>query len=508
MSKFLTTISVALLLFGGSATAALPRTRTQQTVNSIASREPMRSSALGVFAVNLKGDTLAVCNIRQKMVPASNVKLITTGLALKDLGPDFRFETTLAYNGQIKDSTLVGDLYIVGGGDPTTGSVTESAEKTAVTFGKWEKILREAGINRIEGRIVADPRYFDDQTAENLSWSYDDIGTYYGTGPTGLNFFENIQTFYVTPGAAVGAKPYVRPRYPETPWMEISVSATTSKARSSNDLYYVVSDMVPVGEVRGKFPVDRRGYTLECSNKFGAYTCAAYFYKYLVSKKLTVTNGYADIDRAGRIRSFGATQGIPVSAAARKDLVKIGSAFSPKLVDIVGDTNRDSDNFYAEALLRMLGKKNCGSAIYDSCRVVVENLLQDMGLSTVNACQIYDGSGLGRKNYISPEFFVSFLRKMARSKVFEPYFASLPQPGSKGTLEMILRESPDSFKSRIHAKTGSMNGVRCVSGYIEASDGNPENMIVFSLLMNNFTVSNSVMTHIVEDILASLALEN
>lgn len=508
MSKFLTTISVALLLFSWSATAALPKTRTQQTVNSIASKEPMRSSALGVFAINLKGDTLAVCNIRQKLVPASNVKLITTGLALKNLGPDFRFETTLAYTGQIKDSTLVGDLYIVGGGDPTTGSVSESAEKIAVTFGKWESILRKAGINRIEGRIVADPRYFDDQTAENLSWSYDDIGTYYGAGPTGLNFFENAQTFYVTPGAAVGAKPYVRPRYPDTPWMDITVSATTSKARTSNDLYYVTSDFTPTGEVRGKFPIDRRGYTLECSNRYGAYTCASYFYKYLVSKKISVTNGYADIDRYGHIRNFSVTQGIPVSAVPLKKLTRIGVTTSPKLSDIVSDTNHASDNFYAETLLHMLGKKYCNSAIYDSCRVAVDNLLADMGLSTANSCQIYDGSGLGRKSYVSPEFFVSFLRKMARTKVFEPYLASLPQPGSKGTLEMILRESPDSMKGRIHAKTGSMNGVRCVSGYIEASDGNPEKMIVFSLLMNNFTASTPVMTRIVEDILASLASEN
>lgn len=508
MSKILTAISVALLLAGGSATAALPQTRAQQTVNSLSAREPLRTSSWGVLAVNMKGDTLARYNSRTKLIPASNVKLLTTGLALRSLGPEFRFETTLGYTGHIADSTLTGDLYIIGGGDPTTGSVSDNAEKLATTFGKWASILRKAGINRIEGRVIGDPRFFGDQTAENLAWSYDDIGTYYGTGTTGLNFFENAQTFYVTPGAAVGNKPYVRPRYPETPWMQFSVTATTSKARSSNDLYYVASDLAPYAEVRGKFPVDRRGYTLECSNKFGAYTCAYYFYKYLSSRGIAVTNGYADVDRSGRVRTLGTNMTLPVAAASGKDITKIGSASSPRLADIVDDTNHDSDNFYAETLLRMMGKKFQKSAVYDSCMVAVEDLFRGMGLSTANSCQMYDGSGLARKNYVSPDFFVSFLRKMARSDVYEPYLNSLPVPGGKGTLEFILRDTPDAVKGRIHAKTGSMNGVRCVSGYITSADGNPEKTIVFSLLMNNFTAPTPVMTHVVEDILSVLLSEN
>ena len=97
---------------------------------------------------------------------------------------------------------------------------------------------------------------------------------------------------------------------------------------------------------------------------------------------------------------------------------------------------------------------------------------------------------------------------MARSAVYEPYFSSLPQPGGKGTLETILRNEDKAFKGRVHAKTGSMNGVRCISGYVVSSDGDPDKTIAFSLMMNNLTVSASLVTPIVEDVLMALLAEN
>lgn len=508
MRNKLIAISVALLLSGGSATAALPRTRAQETVQKIAQKEPVRSSVWGVFAVNMRGDTLVNVNSRQKMVPASNVKVLTTGLALRTFGPDFRFETKLGYEGEIKDSTLVGDLYIIGGGDPTTGSDSEYADKAAVTFSRWTKILKNAGISRIEGRVIGDPRYFDDATPENLSWSYEDLGTYYGAAPCGLNFYENAQDFYVTPGTSVGAAPYVRPRYPDTPWMSFSNLAVTSKAHSSNDLYFVNSEFGPYGEVRGRFPIDRRGYTLECSNRYGAFTCAYYFFKYLSSNGISISEGFADVDRSGRVRTDpgNVVSGLP--AAPVGSLTILGTASSPRLADILKEANMQSNNFYAEALMKVLGRTLHHSAVYDSCRVAVEDIFKEMGLVTKNSCQMYDGSGLGRKSYVSPAFFVSFLKQMAESGYFEDYFNSLPQPGRKGTLEMILRNEPSEYKERIHAKTGSMNGVRCVSGYILSKDGDPSGTIVFSLMMNNLTVRMPVVTPVVEEVLAALLDEN
>ena len=119
-----------------------------------------------------------------------------------------------------------------------------------------------------------------------------------------------------------------------------------------------------------------------------------------------------------------------------------------------------------------------------------------------------DGSGLSRKNYVSPAFFVRFLRKMMTVPAWEPFFASLPVPGTKGTLETRFEKAPQEFKERIHMKTGSMNGVRCFSGYVTASDGNPQHTIVFSVLVNNCPEPSYQMVPVLDGIIEAIAAGN
>ncbi len=509
MRRHIFLITVALLLTGWSATAGIPRTAAQQAITKIRGQEPLRTALVGVFAVRADGDTVAALDIRQRLVPASNVKLLTTGLALHTLGADYRFETRLAYSGTVdEEGRLTGDLYILGGGDPTTGSRSDCATPLDQTFASWMKLLQDAGIRCIEGRVLGDPRYFGDPMSQNLGWTYDDLGTNYGAGPQGLNFFENAQNFYVTPGPTVGSAPYVRPRYPDTPWMQYAVQATTGPARSTNSLYYVNTEFGPYGQVAGSFPIDRKGYTFECSNRFGAYTCAYYFYTYLQTRGIVVKEGFGDVTPQGRIRKDLDFKEIRGRAAAWKDLRVLGATQSPRLSEIVRDTNGDSDNFYAETLLRTLSRQAGRSSSQEDCQTTAEKLLQSLGLRTDNVCQQFDGSGLSRKNYVSPEFFVRFLRKMTTLPVWDAYFASLPVPGKKGTLETLFPNATQEFKDRIHMKSGSMNGVRCYSGYILSADGNPQHTIVFSLMINNCTAGSWLVNPAIYGIIEALAAEN
>ena len=195
-------------------------------------------------------------------------------------------------------------------------------------------------------------------------------------------------------------------------------------------------------------------------------------------------------------------------AAAQGDIVVLGSTFSPRLADIVGDANRDSDNFFAETLLRTIGKEKAGSCIYNKAVPAVESLLASMGLRSKDACQIFDGSGLSRKNYVSPGFFVRFLRAMTRSDVYDDYFRSLPVPGGEGTLKARLQKAPAELKERIHMKSGSMNGVVCFSGYITALDGKPEHTVAFSVMTNNATGSSWTVYSLLDEIIAAIAAEN
>jgi D-alanyl-D-alanine carboxypeptidase/D-alanyl-D-alanine-endopeptidase (penicillin-binding protein 4) len=160
------------------------------------------------------GDSIPLVDIDadNMVMPASNMKLISTGAALHCLGPEHRYTTGIGYEGEIREGVLFGDLYIIGGADPTLASRDSIATPMEKTFSQWEKIVRDAGIERIEGRIIGDDRYFEGM-AEHPSWLWSDIGTYYGSGAGGLMFYENMQSFKVSPGKSEGEPVNITPSF-------------------------------------------------------------------------------------------------------------------------------------------------------------------------------------------------------------------------------------------------------------------------------------------------------
>ena len=171
------------------------------------------------------------------------------------------------------------------------------------------------------------------------------------------------------------------------------------------------------------------------------------------------------------------------------------------------DTNFESDNFYAETLFNILPMSLYGQTGRELSEKAVYELLASMGLKADGACQMVDGSGLSRKDYISPDFFVRFLRKMFWSPEKDAYIASLPYPGSKSTLLNRMPDAPVEVKERIKMKSGSMNGVRSFSGYILPADGNDSKTIFFSIITNNITAPTYKVAQILDEIILSLAQE-
>ena len=289
--------------------------------------------------------------------------------------------------------------------------------------------------------------------------------------------------------------------------MSWTVNAVTGPEKSGNTLYCVNSRFGPWSEFYGSFPADRKSYTFEGSNQYGAWTCAYYFYNFLNDNGIPVA-GYGDISSGGLVRTDLLYSDVGPRALPKESLTPLGSTLSPPLDAIVQETNLDSDNFFAESMFATLGLTLRGASDPSSAVEAEEELLDAMGLNTLNACVLSDGSGLSRKNYVSPEFFVKFLRKMFGSKVREAYLASLPSPGSRGTLKYRMQGAPDSVKSRIKMKSGSMNGVRCMSGYIlPPPDGKDSDTIIFSILTNNVSGSSSTTATILDEIILSLAGE-
>ena len=156
-------------------------------------------------------------------------------------------------------------------------------------------------------------------------------------------------------------------------------------------------------------------------------------------------------------------------------------------------------------MLKSLGKALTGSACYDSTYVALESILKDIGIDTSYGLNAVDGSGLSRKNHISPDFFCRFLTAMMQSPHFEEYIHSLPSPGSNGTLQYNMKNSPAETKERIKVKSGSMEGVRCYSGYVIPADGGRDEAIVFSLMVNNCTAPTWKVRQLLDKIMAALA---
>ena len=201
----------------------------QTVVDSITTDPALERAVVGIYAMAGDGRTIVDINGSKMLVPASNMKLISTGAALHKLGPDYRFETAIGHDGVIEDGVLKGNLYIIGGGDPTLGSKDSIAVNLETVFGQWETMVREAGIRKIEGRVIGDGRAFEGMM-EEPTWLWNDIGTYYGAGATGLMFYVNMQSFSVGAGDQVGAPVKISPSYPLTPWMDFRYNCTTSSA--------------------------------------------------------------------------------------------------------------------------------------------------------------------------------------------------------------------------------------------------------------------------------------
>lgn len=480
------------------------KSKAQRYVELVSGNDVLKSSVFGVLAMTEGGDTVASWNPGIRQVPASNLKLVTTGVALHQLGAGFKYVTRIGYSGKVVDGVLEGDLYIVGGGDPTIASKDSIAIPRNILFSQWRSFLASAGIKKINGKVIGDGRYFDGPV-EDDTWSYQDIGTADGAGSDGLCFYENTQDIKVSPGPTAGSPVNVVPSFPHLPWMKYSNVCRTGAAGTGDKLYLFASEYVPYAEIRGTFAIDRRAKTENFANKFGAYTCAHYFCEYLKSKGVAVTQGPADV-RLGRIRTDLSSQEYGPYATRVDDLKMIGSTYSPTLKKIARETNFRSDNFYAEMMFRTLGRRMHHSASYDSSRVAVAEVLQSLGANP-SSVRISDGSGLSRLNYISPEFLVKFLSAMMDSPVFEDYIETIAQPGERH-YESRLNGEKGSVKSRIHLKSGSMNGVRCFSGYIEPSVGSKSETIIFSIMTSNSLAKVSLIDPVIDRLLTLLASDN
>jgi D-alanyl-D-alanine carboxypeptidase/D-alanyl-D-alanine-endopeptidase (penicillin-binding protein 4) len=429
------------------------------------------------------GQVLYRRNAERLFMPASNMKIVTSAVALARLGPDFRWRTPVLAAGTRSGDTLHGDLIIAGRGDPTWSARVAGGDDPLPALRPWADSVRSRGIRVITGRILADEAWFPDAPLGE-GWSWDDLEYSYSAPAGAVQFNEGFALVEVTPGApGQPASVAVRPR--SAPF-RLAASVRTLPAESSTTARVTrtrlpFSDSLVVG---GTIAAGGRPVVLAVSVRDpGAYAAAA-LGQVLEEAGLVV----------GRERREGRREEHP---DGRKDTLFVWQ--SPPLRDVLPHFMKPSQNQIGEALLRTTGGVVTGVASADSGRAVAAATLTGFGIDPA-AFVLSDGSGLSRYNYVAPEALARILEVMARRPDADVFLNSLPIGGVDGTLATRMRGT--AAEGNVRAKTGSIANTRTLSGYVATRDGE---RLVFVLMANHFTVSSRVAERVQDHVVERLA---
>lgn len=448
-------LALGLLLFS----SIHAQNSIQQKINALSANE-FASCSFGVQAMYEGGTVIAGINAQRKLNPASNMKVLTTGAALLSLGPDYHWETILAHSGEInRGGTLNGDLYIIGGGDPMMGSRHKDAVPLEQMYGQWASFLEQAGIKKIKGDIIGDGSWLHGDRQEQ-SWSHDDIGTYYGTCISGLNFYENRQSFKVSGmGKKKGEALDIQPTYPNTPWMQWKYECRADAEGGPDQLYMFGSEDEEGAVIRGTFGAGMEK-EVHFRNNFPERTLALDFKSFIENRGISVSG------IAAGVRSSEDSLSIETMAGG---VAEIGCSPSPSLLTAVNHINKESNNMFAEVLFRTLGQELGEGNSPDAARTTLGRLIAENCRCPFTSREliIQDGCGLSGKNRLSPDFMCRYLCRMKASAQYENF-----------------RNSLVKYSQRCYYKSGSFTGCRCLCGYLLPSAPGGKT-IVFSIMVNN-----------------------
>lgn len=418
---------------------------------------------------NSEGKVLRAYNEQLALQPASIMKLLVTGIALKELGPHHRIETTLFYTGSIHEGILDGHLLIQGGGDPSLGSNRLAYSDPIPT---WLAEMQRQGLKEVKGDMLVDLSawgrdYFP------MTWQWGDIGNYYGAFSSGMNYMENTYHLTLRSGDA-GELAEVLSIVPDFEDLHLESEVVAAKIKY-DDAYIMGGNLSSRRLLIGRIPEQRSSFVIKGAMKNPARVFLHTFRAALEAKGIVV-KGSLRVDYGG----------------LDVEVKPWMSYLSPCVQDLVEVTNKESQNLYAEALLRLVFEHRTS---LDSCLSALHVYCKDRLGLCLSGLRIKDASGLSRVNAITADFFTDFLVSMLASSARDHFLASLPRAGKEGTVRNFLRGS--KLGGKVWVKSGTMEGVMCYAGYIlkDAS------YYPFCIMVNNYSGSASACRKAIEDLL-------
>ncbi len=400
------------------------------------------------------------------MMPGSAMKIVTLAAAAELLGWDHQFETRIASLAPSDNGVLRGDLIVIGGGDP---SISERSDIPGA-LRALARQLRETGITKVEGGVIGDDDLFDDNGFGD-GWTLDNLAYGYAAAVSALEYNEGSVDLVVRAGAAAGDPVAIQVR-PEGGGLEIDNRLVTVAETGAGRLTLRRLPGSPRVIVQGQIPAKSAPFVRTASVDNPTMFFVSAFRAALISEGIDVNGDAVDID------DFLAKPDV----TGARTLVSHRSA---PLRQIAASMMRVSQNQYAETLLRALGALGASGALGAQR---VRAVLKSWDIAD-DSYVMADGSGLSRYNYVTSDALVRILAHMrADPKHVSAFADTLPVAGREGTLSRRLAGTP--AEGRVRAKTGTVDNVRAIAGYIDTASGET---LIFSIIANNFTIPSSVI---------------
>jgi serine-type D-Ala-D-Ala carboxypeptidase/endopeptidase (penicillin-binding protein 4) len=433
-----------------------------------------RDERWGVLVVSLdRGDTLYAHAPDAALVPASNMKLLTTAAALYYLGPQYRFSTYLVAHGPIRDGILDGDLIVYGTGDPTFSSRFGAP---AAALHAFADSIVALGIREVRGQVVGDASYFAGPGVAD-GWQESYMNAAYAAPASALSFAENVATLEIRPGAQPGWRPEVR-LVPGGDGIAIVNQATTAARGTRTSLHALRTAYDGPIIVRGRIAAGSGAVVRTVPLADSPRYVAAVLREALAQRGILVAGGVRAILRSDDSAVTGRTVFAP-TYEQRTPLRVLAIHTSPPLIDVLDVVNRRSHNLLAEQTLRLVGRVAVGDGTIEGGGRAIRYMLERETGNPDPVLHVADGSGLSVLNRASARTFIRLLDYMARSPEWEAYWSTLPEAGQRNGLRRMHR-TPAELNLR--AKTGTISYVSALSGYVRAANGE---RLAFSIIANN-----------------------
>src|SRR5712691_6631618 len=487
----------------------------EKRIATILSQPDLTRGFWGIEVVSLSnGKTLFAQNADKLFTPASNTKLFTTAAALALIGPDYNFRTTVETNGTLdKHGRLIGDLVLVGRGDPNLSGRelpyllrTERNEHPIHVLEQLADELVQKGVKYVDGDLIADDSYFAFERYGE-GWSQDDLVWGDGAPVSALTINDNVVFVNILPGDRVGERAFVSIT-PFADYYRIDNRIITTPGGTQRKIFINREPGSTQLTLWGNVPLDDAGASEDLAIEDPAEFAATLFRGLLQTRGISVYGRQRTRHtELASLSTFTVTASAPARGgdepmrSLQNQALVLASYQSKPLVEDVRVINKVSQNLHAEILLRLLGREKGTAGTVEGGLEVLRGFLTQ---ASVPADQylFYDGSGLSRQNLVTPHAVVQLLRYAAEQPWGNVYRSTFPVSGVDGSLSDRFKNT--KLQGRVNGKTGSLGGVKALSGYAKTDKGE---QVVFSILSNNFNLPNKRVTDTIDRIVEAIVAD-